>query len=356
MPGPAIHPSRLVYYTGFTRIVVGGAALVTFWFITPAVRPHVGVLVAYLAFACLEQWLIRRNIGGRTRTFIAGVVDGFVVTYYAHRLGSVGSAISALYMLPAVLSVLVVGRRVGVAIGCVHALMFNAVVWLEWLGVLPFAPDEPALASLGAPPWSLCVVASVVITTVIVGSTATVGALVTRLGLRERELEAANARLAELSHADPLTGLANRRRLFDVMESALSRMRGGKGLAVVMVDLDGFKRINDTQGHLRGDVLLVEIAEAVRQYVRATDVPGRYGGDELMIVLPEATQDNAIQVAERVTEAIAFVGRKFDATQPVTASVGIAMGREGDSVASLTRRADENCYSAKKLGGNRVVA
>jgi len=123
-----------------------------------------------------------------------------------------------------------------------------------------------------------------------------------------------------------------------------------------MLDLDNFKRINDTQGHLRGDLLLVEIAAAMRGATRERDLVGRYGGDEFFIVLPNTDVQAAEAVAQRVTDAVAVVGRKFDPARPVTASTGIAQAQANDSVASLTRRADDACYRAKSAGGNRVIA
>jgi diguanylate cyclase (GGDEF)-like protein len=123
----------------------------------------------------------------------------------------------------------------------------------------------------------------------------------------------------------------------------------------VMLDLDAFKQVNDAQGHLRGDVLLVEMAEAMRGATRAHDIVGRYGGDEFLLVLPDTTPEDAHAVAERVVAAVAAVGRKFGGARCVTASVGVAEAQPKDSVASLTRRADEACYRAKMAGGNRVV-
>jgi len=168
-----------------------------------------------------------------------------------------------------------------------------------------------------------------------------------------RALDRHELRLEELSQRDPLTGLANRRHAFETLQRILDR---GTKLCVVMLDLDNFKRINDTQGHLRGDLLLVEIAEAMRGATRERDLVGRYGGDEFFVILPNTDAQAAENVAQRITEAVAVVGRKFDPARPVTASTGIAQARTNDSVASLTRRADEACYRAKSAGGNRVIA
>jgi diguanylate cyclase (GGDEF)-like protein len=172
----------------------------------------------------------------------------------------------------------------------------------------------------------------------------------------EADLVAVNERLEQLSQLDPLTNLYNRRHLFARIEAELARVRRGRPLAMLMLDLDSFKKVNDTQGHLRGDVLLKEIAAALAATTRTSDVTGRYGGDEFAIILPDTEPEQAMAVAERVAKSVRDVSTKFDAVPPVTASVGIAIAEPADTVAGLLRRADENAYRAKRDGGDRVVA
>jgi diguanylate cyclase (GGDEF)-like protein len=344
---------RLVFFAALSRFVVGGIALALLAALGEETRRTTWALGVYLAYAVIEQLLIRNDIGGRTRSIIAGLVDGAVVTYFAHELGSTAGPMCSLYVVAVVLNTLVIGRRVAIVLATTYGIAYNALVWLEFRGDLLFAPAIPELASLGRPPFHSCVVASFIVVSALGASVAVVSALVRALDRRERELTTANSRLEELSQRDPLTGLANRRYVFERLEQVLERE---DRVCVVMLDLDHFKRINDTQGHLRGDLLLVEIAEAVRTATRERDIVGRYGGDELFIVLPDADAQAAEVVAQRVTDAVATVGRKFDPARPVTASTGIAIATEDDSVASLTRRADEACYRAKNAGGNRVIA
>ena len=346
----------LVFYTGLSRLGLGALALVMFTAIGGPARHDAWVLYPYLVFAGVEQVLIRKLIGGRVRSFLAGLVDGAIVTFFVHRLGSVAGAMNGLYVLAAVLNTLVVGRRVGLTLSAIYAAAFAGLVWLERAGTLPFAPSEPDLAVLGRPPLHACIVSSVVVVMMLVASVSVVGALVHALDKRERELARANSHLEELSQRDPLTGLANRRQLFDTLGALLDGARGDAPLSVVMLDLDGFKQINDSEGHLRGDVMLVQMAEAMRGATRAHDVVGRYGGDEFLIVLPDTNASDALGVAERVVTAVSEVGRKFGGKRCVTASVGVAEANADDSVASLTRRADEACYRAKSAGGDRVVA
>jgi diguanylate cyclase (GGDEF)-like protein len=341
----------LLFRSGLTRVVVGSLALVLLYAFYPSFRDRAWVLVAYLAFACGEQVLIWKDIGGRTRSLIAGLVDVAIITYFVHRQGSVRSVMPALYLLAAILNVLVVGRRVGIAIAIVQAVAFNAVVWSEHFGIIGTAPDVPEIAALGPPPLAPCAMSSVLVTVLLAGATMTVGQLTAAIAQRERELSRTNKMLDELSRRDPLTNLVNRREIFGLLEE---RLEAKDKVSVVMVDLDGFKKVNDTHGHHRGDMVLVEVAQALQQAVRESDVVGRYGGDEFMIVLPRTERSEATGVATRVVSAVEATGKKLDSS--VTASVGIAESEDGDSVASLTRRADEKAYAAKKSGGNRYVA
>lgn len=163
---------------------------------------------------------------------------------------------ASLYFFAGVANALVVDLRIAYALGALAALTFDAVVWAEWAGWLAFAPDAPQVARLGPPPLEQTLMASMFVTVFVPAATAIVGLLVRAVGRREQALVTANARLEELSQLDPLTNLYNRRHLFARVEAELARVRRGHSLALVMIDLDGFKRVNDSQGHLRGDLLL----------------------------------------------------------------------------------------------------
>jgi diguanylate cyclase (GGDEF)-like protein len=121
-----------------------------------------------------------------------------------------------------------------------------------------------------------------------------------------------------------------------------------------MIDLDGFKRVNDLLGHEAGDRLLTDIAGALTAETRAVDLVSRYGGDEFVVLLPDLAPERALPVAERVVRAIEKVGSARWPTTPVTASVGIALSRLDDDLGSLLRRADAEAYAAKRAGGNRI--
>jgi two-component system, cell cycle response regulator len=164
-----------------------------------------------------------------------------------------------------------------------------------------------------------------------------------------------------LALTDSLTGVYNRRYLMAHLDGLMVRAaegHGGPGL--LMLDLDYFKRINDTHGHSAGDAVLREVASRVARHVRGFDLVARYGGEEFVVVMPETGLPVATMVAERLRNVIAAkpisLGEGAGEVQ-VTVSVGIAVTREGgDSVSALLQRADKALYGAKASGRNCVFS
>jgi diguanylate cyclase (GGDEF)-like protein len=164
-----------------------------------------------------------------------------------------------------------------------------------------------------------------------------------------------NARLFEqVSHlavSDPLTGLANYRRLLDVLESETERTnRNSRPFAVLLLDLDGLKLINDTYGHLVGSHALNRLAHILRIHCRAIDTAARYGGDEFALVLPETQLEEAQRVANRIRQVMAT-----DPEQPpLSASIGISIYQgNGERIEKLLSDADRELYSEKERRGKR---
>jgi len=164
-----------------------------------------------------------------------------------------------------------------------------------------------------------------------------------------------NARLFEqVSHlavSDPLTGLANYRRLLDVLEAETERTnRNGRPFAVLLLDLDGLKKINDTHGHLVGSHALNRLAHILRIHCRAIDTAARYGGDEFALVLPETLQDEAERVANRIRAVMAS-----DPEYPqLSASIGISIyNGHGERIEKLLSDADAKLYHEKSRRGKR---
>jgi len=171
-----------------------------------------------------------------------------------------------------------------------------------------------------------------------------------------------NARLHEVveqqASTDELTQLANRRRFMEVLEREKRRIeRFGGSLAVVLADLDDFKRVNDRYGHQAGDAVLVMCAEVMRAELRDVDLPARIGGEEFAIMLPETDLDGAMFLAERIRSSLGERRVRVGHGRPirVTASFGVAAQRAGED-ADLLVLSDAALYRAKRRGKNRVVA
>jgi diguanylate cyclase (GGDEF)-like protein len=165
--------------------------------------------------------------------------------------------------------------------------------------------------------------------------------------------------LYKLAILDPLTNLYNKRYLMDYLERELARSaRYHRPLALLMLDIDHFKVINDTLGHLAGDLTLRDLGGCLRSEIRSDELLARYGGEEFAAVLTENNQAEAAEVAQRLRQAVqhhsfVFEGRRYQ----VTVSLGVAstQGDEALPPQELIRQADERLYQAKHAGRNRVV-
>ncbi len=162
-----------------------------------------------------------------------------------------------------------------------------------------------------------------------------------------------------LTIIDALTGVHNKRYFLEFLQRELARaQRHNLGLALVLIDVDRFKKINDEFGHLGGDLTLCELARCARQHIRQDELLARYGGEEFVVVLPEIDLESARAAAERLRQLVevnpfSYAGKSYQ----VTISLGVAFtkGAEGITTTELIKRADSKLYEAKRDGRNRVV-
>lgn len=174
--------------------------------------------------------------------------------------------------------------------------------------------------------------------------------------LRERgiEMQAKLAEIERLAHHDELTGTLNRRRMLHLLGEELARHeRTGTPVSVAMLDLDHFKAVNDTLGHLCGDEVLRRFATAVQRHARTTDRFGRYGGEEFLVILNDTSTDAALLAMERVRTAVARIDwSDISPDLRVSFSAGIATYNGSESAELLLSRADLGLYEAKRCGRN----
>ena len=182
--------------------------------------------------------------------------------------------------------------------------------------------------------------------------------LLWRLFASRTRLEAMNAELERVARIDSLTGMYNRRHVEEQLEGLVSAAkRHGTALSVLMIDVDGFKQINDTHGNRAGDIALRQVATATRSALRMEDSLGRWGGEEFLAVLPTTDAAGALVVAHRLRKRVATSPARLvnGSVVGLTVTVGGAAWHEGDEVSDLLRRADSALDLGKAGGRNTAV-
>lgn len=300
-------------------------------------------------------WLSRRGEGGR-------VYPHAVVQTYAFLNMALGfcvgpfTAVTWLVILGSFAAgLLVFDSRLILTGAAVSFVTFASAFAAWWLGWIPF---EPLLEQVRAPNGELEPVYLASRSLLLLLFAGIFIAILTYTTNRLREQQ---RRLEDLSRSDTLTGTCNRRHLLDVADTELARCRReGAGFALILLDLDGFKEINDTRGHVFGDELLRRVGQTLRESVRRYDTIGRYGGDEFVVLAPGASLSGGLDIAQRCVDAIQRIDiSSGQAQRGLTAgSGGVAVfpAREVETTQDLLRAADEALYRAKANGRNRVVA
>ncbi|MET0255777.1 MAG: diguanylate cyclase [Luteibacter sp.] len=255
---------------------------------------------------------------------------------------------AALLLQPLLLlgaSLLVVAGAIAAARGSRHAWFF-LVGWTPLL-VLTALCGAQEQGMLAGAPW-------------LPDAAIAVGAfeaIVLSIGLSDRALTIRHDRdkARQLADSDPLTGVHNRRAWTD---AALERLEQGmsRPIALLFLDLDHFKELNDRYGHAAGDRALVAVAAALRDELRPSDLLGRFGGEEFVAMLQGVDKENALQVSTRLCRRITRLDVHLgENSEPLTVSIGVALRTPADTLQSLIERADAAMYAAKLAGRNRVV-
>lgn len=178
------------------------------------------------------------------------------------------------------------------------------------------------------------------------------------LARMQTELEEANKKLREMAVRDPLTGLYNRRYLDEFLAHEVARAeRAATPISFLMIDLDHFKRINDTHGHEAGDMVLQAVAAEIQKTFRGSDIVCRFGGEEFLVVMPEAGMDAATGRAETLRTSISKLQTSVTGSPPISVTVSIGVSCfpiHGDSTGAVLKSADMALYEAKKSGRDRV--
>ena len=166
-------------------------------------------------------------------------------------------------------------------------------------------------------------------------------------------LKSKNDELTKLSTHDTLTGLYNRFKLDQVLDYEVNRgIRSNESFSVILGDLDRFKFINDTYGHLKGDYILVKIAGIIKDSCRQTDTVGRWGGEEFLIICPNTNLRGAVTLAEKIRSKIE--NYQFEGIEQVTISLGVTSYSTGDTIEMIIKNADRALYNAKENSRNKV--
>lgn len=312
------------------------------------------VFAGYALFSIVMLVLLARGHGRATRPLIGGIVDLGLMTFIIHFTGSVHTPFIALYVVATMIYALAISPEAGAFLSLVACVFYTALVVAEQTGILPYAPGGGATLQNLRPSGVPGAIETFIILLMLACGSMTFWFVSRRTRDRERHLRWLNDELAKSTRTDPLTGVANRRHLEKEIRHAIAWARRGRVAALLMIDLDGFKGINDNQGHLAGDQLLVRISDAIRGSVREVDLVGRYGGDEFMLILHDTDLPSAAEVATRVVESVRSIKIGGPPGVGVTASVGLAVTAPGDDEETLVERADRFAYEAKSQGGDGV--
>ncbi|PKM21785.1 MAG: GGDEF domain-containing protein [Gammaproteobacteria bacterium HGW-Gammaproteobacteria-14] len=327
--------------------------------------PHLLLFGALLAFNMLVYFLIRTGVStllDDPSMTVAQMLSAIVlITLLLHYAEEMRGAMISIYFMVMTFGVFALDRRKMIAMSGMVMLAFSGLIVYEII-----ATPEKVIFGIVFGQWSILLLGLIWFVFV--------GGYIHNLQQRIREqreslrdshsrleetyiqLSEAMERLAEIAVRDSLTGLYNRRHFIDRLEEAIALAeRSGDSFHLALIDLDHFKKVNDSHGHQVGDNILQRFANIARQTLRRSDVLARYGGEEFIVLFPEGGAEDIAEVLERLRENFStLIHDDLVAGLRVTLSAGLANWRPGDNADNLTLRADEALYTAKHKGRNRL--
>jgi two-component system, cell cycle response regulator len=305
---------------------------------SPEFRLALIARVAFFAMTVFASFRLKQNLSLlRQELLLASVtfagIAAFGIALYAYR--DANFYLQAMSVTIMIVAVYLIPNRFFVSL--------SASILLAGMGLINMAVMRPALNSIEQ--W-----AYVVDYVLLVALSASVWSKTSRA---RRQEYARTRELEWMSRTDILTGIGNRRDFEDRLSSALARLRRySEETALILLDIDRFKLVNDSFGHLTGDDVLKEIVRRLESSLRAEDSLARWGGEEFVLLLPCSSVDSARELAARLQAKISQT--PFDVIGTVTASFGITMLKNTDSADDVLARADRALYRAKESGRNRV--
>jgi len=275
------------------------------------------------------------------------VAAGLAVSYAAYHGNEARAAFMVMYLMALTFGMFTLRPRGLIAAAVFYLACYSAVAGLSLLW-------RPQLTDLRREVFRVAVFA------VVLGWVAYMGSYIASLRQNQRQtaqqLREALERTEALAQRDSLTGAFNRRQMVSLLAVEAARAERGEALSLCIVDLDHFKAINDTHGHLAGDAVLRQFAATVQAQLRATDFLARYGGEEFLLALSQTGLADAARLAERVRANVAAaVFEALPAERRVTVSIGVAQLLPGELIETTLYRADAALYAAKSRGRDRVV-
>lgn len=314
--------------------------------------PHLWIFAALFAINLVFFVMIRSGFSERFRDpsmtmaqMLAGIIAITVLIHYSRELR--GSLLS-LYLIVMTFGVFSLDRRQQIIMALCAQGAYTALLAYEWIHL----PLEQILV-LSFSHWGI--LALILCWFVYMGGY--IHNLQQQLREQRADLRRAHHRLTRIAIRDELTGLYNRRHFLERLDEELSRSeREHAPLQLALVDLDHFKRINDTYGHRAGDQVLQRFAAVAEQSLRRSDVLARYGGEEFIMLFPQSDHSDCEAALNRLREHFAEEQYAFDPDLRVTFSCGLAGHRPGETPPAFIERADLALYRAKSGGRNRILA